>query len=102
MLYNNIWYVAGIVCKNVWLCEHAPNHGALNLLAEFAYEAENAFDVTRVQTLLIVGTSYEPLIHNIYKVTGYEALLGRMCQVFQNLKQNEKIADKLVSHLELQ
>ncbi len=71
-----------------WLKVNAPNRGALKLLADFASESENegALEVTRVQTLLLVGTSYAPLIYDLHEIVDYDAFLRKIEQVFLYLK----------------
>jgi hypothetical protein len=82
-----------------WLKTNAPNRGALKLLADFASESENegALEVTRVQTLLLVGTSYAPLIYDLHEIIDFEIFLKKIDQVFLNLKKNPQIPERLVS-----
>ena len=70
----------------------------MNLLAEFASESENegALEVVRVQSLSLVGTAYSPLIYNLKPDTTYEALIGYLNTVHQNLIKNPNLPDKIV------
>ena len=81
-----------------WLQKHAPNEDALKLLADFAAESENegALEVRRVQTLLLVGTAYGPLIYHLDKKSNFETLLKRVDNVRVNLETNPELPNRIV------
>ncbi len=75
---------------------------SLKLLAEFASETENenegALDVVRVQSLQLVGTCYSPLIYDLKPNSdcSYEQLIESLKKVYENLKKNPKLPEKIV------
>lgn len=83
-----------------WLQKHAPNEDALKLLADFAAESEQegALEVRRVQTLLLVGTAYGPLIYHLDKSSNFDLLLKRVDNVRVNLETNPELPNRIVGN----
>jgi hypothetical protein len=71
----------------------------LQLLADFASESENegALEVDRVQSLMLVGTAYSPLIYDLKGSTSYEELIAKLKSVHKSLKKNPNLPDKIVN-----
>lgn len=70
----------------------------MRLLAEFASESENEgpLEVRRIQTLLLVGTSYAPLIYDLKQNADENDLLQACERVCSNLDSNPSLADGIV------
>ena len=73
----------------------------MKLLADFAAESENegALEVRRVQTLLLVGTAYGPLIYHLDKKSDFDTLLRRVENVRVNLQTNPQLPNRIVTKL---
>jgi len=70
----------------------------LKLLCDLASESENegALEVARVQSLLVVGTAYSPLIYGINFDITYKEFMKLIVQVFENFKKNPNMTEKIV------
>ena len=80
-----------------WLRENAPTSKDLKLLTEFAAESEGALEISKLQKLIVVGTSYQPLIYGIKEKTDFNHLLELVEAVIANVKNNPELADSLVN-----
>jgi hypothetical protein len=71
----------------------------LKLLAEFASESENEgpLEVRRIQTLLLVGTAYAPLIYDLDQNANENDLIQACERVCANLATNPGLTDGIVS-----
>ena len=81
------------------LRENAPTSKDLKLLTEFASESEGALEISKLQKLIVVGTSYQPLIYGIKEKTdaSFDDLLELVEAVIVNVKNNPELADSLVN-----
>lgn len=70
----------------------------MKILGDLASESENegALEVTRVQSLVLVGTTYLPLIYDIKSDISYEEFIQLIDKVHENFKKNPNMAEKLV------
>lgn len=70
----------------------------MKLLAEFASESENEgpLEVRRIQTLLLVGTAYAPLIYDLNQNSDENDLLQACERVCSSLDTNPGLADGMV------
>lgn len=73
----------------------------LKLLCEFASQSQNegALEVVRVQSLLLVGTAFAPLIYEMKTNCSYEKMIGFIKQIFNNFSRNRELPEKIVTIL---
>ncbi|RNA31079.1 E3 ubiquitin-ligase RNF213-like [Brachionus plicatilis] len=80
-----------------WLRSNASNLNELKLLCEFASQSENegALEVVRVQSLLLVGTGFAPLIYDMKKDCSYDQMIRHIKQIFNNFSRNRELPEKI-------
>jgi hypothetical protein len=73
--------------------------GQLKLLAEFASQSENegALEVIRVQSFILIGSGYSPLIYDFKPDIAYEEFIRRVEDVHKNFKLNLTLPEKIVN-----